>query len=90
MRIPFQRGGVFQPCSTRENDYMLHPVRKWHKDCGETSGIKLTDAGALPTGASLAQIAAPVLRRLNRAAALVLFLLDTQALLVPPGTVNQL
>ena len=40
----------FQPCSTKENDYMLHPIRKWHKDRGETAGIKLTDAGALQTG----------------------------------------
>jgi len=50
MRIPFQRGGVFQPCSTRESDYMMHPIRKWHKDPWRNRGIKLTDAGAPQTG----------------------------------------
>jgi hypothetical protein len=46
----------FQPCSTKENDYMLHPIRKWYKDRGQTAGIKLTDAGALQTGRRLLKL----------------------------------
>jgi len=65
MRLPLLSFECAFPFSAAAFSAVQHQGKRlhgaWRKDRGEAAGIKLTDAGALPTGASLDQITALVL-----------------------------